>query len=161
MDRGLHLLHAAVAGWLDDGGRDIMQTALYCMTEAIPLDPATWAELIAPFRSHWLELLRDLVAELWPDPEPRPLAVLPWLSPELAELWKAFDETTRNDILEALNGGDPEAGRRLLNDLVFSPPQMTGLPPQEVVRRISDLGHVLWPVSEAQPPVETLYDDRD
>ncbi len=160
MDAGLHLLADTVARH-DEEHDEIMRDALQYMVDAIPLDPATWVELIAPFRSGWPELLRDLAAEIWPDPEPRSLADLPRLPADLAALWKAFAEDTRSVIREALNSSDPEAGQQLVNDLVFSPPHMTGLPPQEIRRRIIELGHVLWPVSETQPSVEGLYDDRD
>ncbi|WP_165741704.1 hypothetical protein, partial [Candidatus Thiosymbion oneisti] len=159
MDIALRLLEGTVVGRVE--GVAILRTALRRMADAIPLDPTTWVELVAPFWSDWPELLRDLAAERWPALEPRPLADLPRLPPALAELWEAFGEDTRSAILEALNRDNPEAGRGLLNDLAFSPPQMGGYPPQEIRQRIIDLEHLLWPSTEAQPPVETLYDDRD
>ncbi|MCB2263143.1 MAG: hypothetical protein LGR52_09435, partial [Candidatus Thiosymbion ectosymbiont of Robbea hypermnestra] len=158
MDEGLYLLEGTVARRVE--GLTIMRNALRRMVDAIPLDPATWVELIRPFWSDWPELLKDVAAEIWPALEPSPLAALPQLPKELAELWEAFDEDTRSAIREALNRDDAEAGRRLLNDLAFSPPQMVGLPPQERRRRILDLEHRLWPSAKAQPPVETLHDGR-
>lgn len=161
MDEGLRLLSGAVAGPLEDQGREIMRDAFYCMTEAIPLDPTTWVELIKPYRPHWPEPLQEVAAETWPVPEPRLPTDPPRLPANLAELWEAFDGDTRSAIREALNRDDAEAGRRLLNDLAFSPPQIAGLPPQERRRRILDLEHRLWPSAKAQPAVETLHDGRD
>ena len=149
MDTGLRLLVLAstVAGHRKV--ETILRTALRRMADAIPLDPTTWVELIAPFQAGWPELLRDLAVEIWPDPEPRPLAILPRLSADLAKLWEAFGENTRGAILEALNRGDAEAGRQQVNDLIFSPPRISGPPPQEARRRILQLSHALWPTSKA------------
>jgi len=109
MDAGLRLLAGTVAG--HDEGPVILRTALRRMVDAIPLDPATWVELIAPYWSDWPELLRDLAAKRWPALEPRPLAELPRLPADLAELWEAFSEDTRSNILRALNGGSSTSAR--------------------------------------------------
>jgi len=65
MDAGLRLLAGTTAGHRE--AETILRTALRRMVDAIPLDPATWVDLIAPFRSHWPELLQDVAAETWPE----------------------------------------------------------------------------------------------
>jgi hypothetical protein len=158
-DDGLRRLHDTVVDRLE--GVRLLRMALLRMADAVPLDPGTWVDLLAPYWSRWPQVLQDVAVETWPALEPRPLAALPMLPAELAELWERLDEATRGDLLEALNAGDAARGRRVLNDLLFAPPTLPDCPPQDVRQRINRLIHLLWPPAAQAPAIETQVDDRD
>ena len=144
LDAGLRALHGSVEHHPEAIG--LLEMALWRLENAYPLAPATWLHYLAPAWAIWPELLRDVAARFWPGLEPKPLDDMPPLPDDLATLWAAMGENEQTALLDFLHRNAAEEGRNYLKDLQFSPPKITGQPPQTISTMLNRLGEHLWPV---------------
>ncbi|AGA89353.1 hypothetical protein Thimo_0498 [Thioflavicoccus mobilis 8321] len=164
LDDALGLLHDRVVD--EPRGENLLKHALMRLEQAFPTGVGSLrlASALRPRWERWPPLLKETALLIWPALEPHPLAELPPLPPELAELWNALSRDRQRILLNFISSGDAEGGARFLTDILFDPPILSDCPPQEVRQRISELSHRLWPTRQSrhieQPPAE-LRDWRE
>lgn len=164
LDDALRVLHDRVAA--EPRGDAVLKHALMRMEQAFPSAVGS-PRLVRALRPHWKRwprLLKDTALLVWPALAPRPIAEMPPLPPELAELWNALSRERQQTLLGFLRGTDTAGGSRFLNDLAFDPPQVPGAAPQQVRQRILELSHRLFPpdtAKQTEPPAPDPDDWSD
>ncbi|MEG7525389.1 MAG: hypothetical protein M3H12_20280, partial [Chromatiales bacterium] len=158
LNRGLLALHHTVAE--QPQGFALLRHALYRLEQAFPTSVGSRGliQLIRPYWESWPQLLKETASNLWPGLEPKPLAAMPDLPPELNQVWQALKQEQRRTLLGFVSAADAEGGKRYIEQkLSFDLPEL-GLPPQETLRRLLDLEQRLWS-PEATVKPKTLEPD--
>jgi|GEM_PF-1227562 len=145
INKGLRLLHNAVAERPES--IDVLKLAFWRIETSLPLDPATWAAYLAPHFAEWPELLRDVAVTVWPDlerteeqEETQPLR------DELLPLWQALKEEDRVKLSAYYDSGaGNEAEKYIKKTLLFKPPIISGIPPQNVRGLLNKLAGFFCP----------------
>ncbi|RLJ20526.1 hypothetical protein DJ031_05760 [bacterium endosymbiont of Escarpia laminata] len=158
LNRGLLALHDTVAE--QPQGFALLRHALYRLEQAFPTSVGSRGliQLIRPYWESWPQLLKETASSLWPGLEPKPLAAMPALPPELNQVWQALKTEQQRTLLAFVSTADAEGGRRYIEqELSFDLPNL-GLPPQETRHRLLDLEQRLW-APEAGVKPKTLESD--
>ncbi len=158
LNHGLLALHDTVAE--QPQGFALLKHALHRLEQAFPTSVGSRGliQLIRPYWESWPQLLKETASSLWPGLEPKPLAAMPALPPELNQVWQALKPEQQRTLLAFVSTADAEGGRRYIEqELSFDLPEL-GLPPQETRRRLLDLEQRLW-APEAGVKPKTLESD--
>ncbi|RLJ19782.1 hypothetical protein DJ030_08450 [bacterium endosymbiont of Escarpia laminata] len=152
LNRGLLALHDTVAE--QPQGFTLLRHALHRLEQAFPTSVGSRGliQLIRPYWESWPQLLKETASSLWPGLEPKPLAAMPALPPELNQVWQALKPEQQRTLLAFVSAADAEGGKRYIEQkLSFDLPEL-GLPPQETRHRLLDLEQRLWaPEASAKP----------
>ena len=151
IDQGLLHFHNTVEAHPES--IDLLELALWRLDSSFPLDSPTWVAYLRDYWRQWPELLQDIAVKTWPGLAPQALDDVPPLPIDLAPLWEALPEADQSQMRDCIKRKAADEGRTFLTkQLVFKPPVVKGLSPQEVRKLLNRLAEYFWPHTEKVKP---------